>query len=686
MAGHEELKILKEELCMKRIEVSKQNKSKPWTIDDLIEILSSLKNGKSRDPHGLVNEIFKPGVSGIDFQRSFLEMGNKIRDQIYIPEFMEYSDIVSIYKGKGEKMDLSNDRGIFIVNIFRSIITKLVYRDKYKLVDKNMSDSNVGARKDKNIRNHIFVLNGVINEVLNNKDLAVDVQILDYKQCFDSMWLEETINDLWEAGITDDNLALIYKFNEKVKVAVKSPFGITERKVVNRIVMQGETFGPLCCSVQVDGFGKECIQKKKLLYYYKNQVGVPPLAMVDDLVCISLCGVNSVKMNAYVNAKTNLKKLQFGATKCHKMHVGAKRIFCPDLKVDNWEVSAVENIQTGETEITDEYLGTQRMETSDSEKYLGDLISSDGTNTKNIQARRAKGIGIVDQIMDILTGTIFGPFYFEVGLILRESLLVNSILTNSEAWYGLKDTEVEQLEQSDESFLRKFLEVGKCCPKEMLYLETGSLPLRFIIMTRRLMYFHYLLNENEDSLVHKFLKTQIESPSKNDWILLIEKDLSSLEIYLSYENIKGLSKLEFKSFVQECVRRKALHYLNAIKSSHRKVMHIKHSSLNLQTYFLPQNIRSVQLSKFILQSRTRMLEFRANFRQKFLQAGYKCELGCDAEDNQEHLLFCSGISDSSISTGSSLQYSDLFSDQVDSQIKIASVMNERMKKRKVLMK
>ena len=95
-------------------------------------------------------------------------------------------------------------------------------------------------------------------------------------------------------------------------------------------------------------------------------------------------------------------------------------------------------------------------------------------------------MSIVDQIMDILTGTIFGHFYFEVGLILRESLLDNSILTNSEAWYGLKDTEVEQLEQSDESFLRKFLEVGKCCPKEILYLETVSLPLKFIIMTIRL--------------------------------------------------------------------------------------------------------------------------------------------------------------------------------------------------------
>ena len=98
--------------------------------------------------------------------------------------------------------------------------------------------------------------------------------------------------------------------------------------------MQGEIFGPLCCSVQVDTFGKECIQEKKHLYNYKNEVGVPPLAMVDDLLCISTCGLKSVEMNAYINAKTNVKKLQFGETKCHKMHVGLKNKCCPDLYVD----------------------------------------------------------------------------------------------------------------------------------------------------------------------------------------------------------------------------------------------------------------------------------------------------------------------------------------------------------------
>ena len=52
-----ELQNLKEELCELRLKFSKLNKSKLWEKKDLMKILSSLKNNKSRDPHGLVNEL-----------------------------------------------------------------------------------------------------------------------------------------------------------------------------------------------------------------------------------------------------------------------------------------------------------------------------------------------------------------------------------------------------------------------------------------------------------------------------------------------------------------------------------------------------------------------------------------------------------------------------------------------------
>ena len=105
-----------------------------------------------------------------------------------------------------------------------------------------------------------------------------------------------------------------------------TPSGLTERETINNIVMQGEVMGPIECSVTVDKFGKECLSEQKLLYSYKGLVGVPPLAMVDDLARISVCGVDTVKMNGFINAKTNVRKPQFGQDKCHRMHIGRKNL------------------------------------------------------------------------------------------------------------------------------------------------------------------------------------------------------------------------------------------------------------------------------------------------------------------------------------------------------------------------
>ena len=189
---------------------------------------------------------------------------------------MELANIISIYKGKGAKNDLQNDRGIFIINIVKSIMMKMIYNDEYGTIDLNMSDSNIGARKGKNIRHHIFVLNGIINEAIRNKK-SVDIQILDYRQCFDYMWMEECVNDMYDYGVRNPNLAMIYEANKVNNVAVMTPNGLTERTKIEKIVMQGEVFGPLECSITVDTIGKECQATNQYLYSYKG-VDVPPLS------------------------------------------------------------------------------------------------------------------------------------------------------------------------------------------------------------------------------------------------------------------------------------------------------------------------------------------------------------------------------------------------------------------------
>ena len=78
-------------------------------------------------------------------------MKDKIKDEMSFPDFMQFVNIVCIYKGKGDKMDLQNDRGIFLVNVIKSIFMKMVWSEVYDILDDNMSDSNVGGRKKKTI-------------------------------------------------------------------------------------------------------------------------------------------------------------------------------------------------------------------------------------------------------------------------------------------------------------------------------------------------------------------------------------------------------------------------------------------------------------------------------------------------------------------------------------------------------
>ena len=37
---------------------------------------------------------------------------------------------------------------------------------------------------------------------------------------FDTMWLKETLNDLFEAGVQDNQLSVLYEANKEINVAI----------------------------------------------------------------------------------------------------------------------------------------------------------------------------------------------------------------------------------------------------------------------------------------------------------------------------------------------------------------------------------------------------------------------------------------------------------------------------------
>ena len=239
---YEQLKELKENLFKLRYEISKQTISEDWDTEQIVEICKYLKNNKARDESGLIYELFKPLYAGPDVYKSLCKLFNMAKSEMEIPEFFELMSITSLYKNRGMKSDISNERGIFNVSKVRSLFDKVIYSEVYNKIDKNMSFSNVGGRKNRNIRDHLFVVYAAINDVINGKGPIFDIQCYDVIKCFDEMWYEETQNDLWNVKVQDDKFALISKLDEKCRIVVKTPCGVTDKFELERIVLQGSVF------------------------------------------------------------------------------------------------------------------------------------------------------------------------------------------------------------------------------------------------------------------------------------------------------------------------------------------------------------------------------------------------------------------------------------------------------------
>ena len=197
------------------------------------------------------------------------------------------------------------------------------------------------------------------------------------------------------------------------------------------------------------------------------------------------------------------------------------------------------------------------MNTSESETYFGDVICVSGSNKKNIETRRNQAIGSVSQIMSMIVQISLGHYYFEVG------------------WYGVTKDQYRKLEQVDEMLLMNLFQVPKSVPRLSLYIECAKLPVRFVCQARRLLYNWHILHVEESELLFKFYSAQQLKPGKNDWVRQIEKDKNELNISLSDQEVKKMTKLKFKQIVMQKINVLAAKHFTEIQSKQQKTKHLK---------------------------------------------------------------------------------------------------------------
>ena len=129
-----------------------------------------------------------------------------------------------------------------------------------------------------------------------------------------------------------------------------------------------------------------------------------------------------------------LEKLSLSEKKSHNIHMGSQNVECQALKVHGKD-----------------------MKHSDQEKYLGDIVHKSGKSKQNIEARKAKGYGLVANILAIVNEVPLGHWKTDAGLQFCQSMLINGISFNSETWHSATEDDLNVLKRSDGSLLRGIL-------------------------------------------------------------------------------------------------------------------------------------------------------------------------------------------------------------------------------------
>ena len=366
------------------------------------------------------------------------------------------------------------------------------------------------------------------------------------------------------------------------------------------------------------------------------------------------------------------------------MHIGrVKEDFkCKDLYVDGWKIEETHDIQSGEDITIEKNIGNVKMKETSDQKYLGDIISNDGKNIKNMQARHNKGNSVITYIMLLLEELCFGKYYFEVAIVLRNAIFLSSIIFNSEAWYNMTNNDIDMLESVDEQLLQRILDAPVTTAKEILYLELGVIPIRHIIRGRILNFLKYILQQDQTSLIYRFFQVQRDTANKYDWISTVIKDIEELDLKLTIDDIQIMPKSTFKRLVNLKTKENALNYLNELKSAHTKVMDIVHNELEMQTYLSPNICEmTVDDAKYIFLLRSRMVDVKANYKGKYFD--YLCTECGKEEETQQHVLECSKLIGKNEMLTYIPNYYDIFSKEVEEQLYVTRILRENMRIKKI---
>ena len=160
-----------------------------------------------------------------------------------------------------------------------------------------------------------------------------------------------------------------------------------------------------------------------------------------------------------------------------------------------------------EGELTSE-VTNGKLEKVNKYKYLGTWIDNTGQCELNILKRKEKGGRVVKKILDMAHQSRVGRQEIPLKLELYKTVYLPTLLYNLEAWGKIRPKELIELEKTQGQVLRRLMGLPTTTPYIGVLYETGIWWVEEMLVYKRMMLYHNIMNSKDSRVVKKVIKEE----------------------------------------------------------------------------------------------------------------------------------------------------------------------------------
>ena len=259
-----------------------------FKTSDIKKAIKNLKNGKATGPDGIPNEFLKTG--GDSMETEIRDLCNEILRSRITPSSWREGRVIVLYKGKGDRTDMNNYRGITLNNTISKLFSGMMCERLVSLTEREgwLGQIQNGFRKNRQAMDSIFVLRTIMEKSArmgNSEDRDLSLMFVDLQKAYDTVprdLLWKKLNNLGLGNPFVDILKSLY--NQSFLVVSLNGMN-TEKIYPQRGLKQGCPLSPLLFSLYISGLGKTIEQSTEGVPIFGKIIS--GLLFADDLVIIS---------------------------------------------------------------------------------------------------------------------------------------------------------------------------------------------------------------------------------------------------------------------------------------------------------------------------------------------------------------------------------------------------------------